>query len=561
VFALTLLLMLLASINYQLNLGYALTFLLAGAGLVSMHLTHGTLRGLTCTCGPRPRCSPATPALLEVVLTNPGAERYGVACTSRTAARTVPAGSGRRAGTGQASARLAFVPPRRGRFAVPALVAETVFPFGLFRAWTVWRPAGHVLAWPRPESRRRRCRPPPRPDDHRPQQPHRDGAELDGVRPWRRGDSLRQVVWKKVARSGELVSRDTAGAARANSRSTGRPRAADPELRLSRLAAWVLAADRAGHAYGCSCRAATCPSARATSSAARRWTPWRSGIEILPDDDPDTWHRLPRDARDTLFQLGVIGWTLLPHAAAPAAVVQPAGRRDPAVARAAGLNGRRCPALERGRGAGAGRAADLWSERTLLGREAGVTLLVVLMALKTLELRARRDALVVFFLGFFLVLTNFLYSQSLVVALSMLVSVWGLLTALVLAHMPVGGRRCSAPAAAGARAALLGAAVDGAAVRCCSRAWRRCGACRRTPPGAPGCRARCDGRRGRDRQRRQHRDARALLRPRAQRRPAVLSRAGAGRFDGREWTRLPSFPPPQRLRSELQVFGAPVATS
>jgi hypothetical protein len=40
-------------------------------------------------------------------------------------------------------------------------------------------------------------------------------------------------------------------------------------------------------------------------------------------------------------------------------------------------------------------------------------MLVVLMALKTLELRARRDALVVFFLGFFLVLTHFLYSQSL----------------------------------------------------------------------------------------------------------------------------------------------------
>jgi hypothetical protein len=48
----------------------------------------------------------------------------------------------------------------------------------------------------------------------------------------------------------------------------------------------------------------------------------------------------------------------------------------------------------------------LWSERTLLGREAGVTMLVVLMALKTLELRARRDAMVVFFLGFFLVLTQ-----------------------------------------------------------------------------------------------------------------------------------------------------------
>jgi hypothetical protein len=44
-FALTLVVMLLASINYQLNLGYVLTFLLAGAALVSMHLTHGTCAG------------------------------------------------------------------------------------------------------------------------------------------------------------------------------------------------------------------------------------------------------------------------------------------------------------------------------------------------------------------------------------------------------------------------------------------------------------------------------------------------------------------------------------
>ena len=39
--------LLLASINYQLNLGYLLTFLLAGSGVVAMHVTHGTLRGLT----------------------------------------------------------------------------------------------------------------------------------------------------------------------------------------------------------------------------------------------------------------------------------------------------------------------------------------------------------------------------------------------------------------------------------------------------------------------------------------------------------------------------------
>ena len=253
VFSLTLLLMLLASINYQLNLGYALVFLLAGAGLVSMHLTHGTLRGLTLHLRPTPAVFAGHAALLEVVLTNPGAERYGVALhfEDRSVHGTswvcvdVPE-------QGTASARLSFVPPTRGRFAVPAMTAETGFPFGLFRAWTIWRPAGHVLAWPRPES------PPPplpptasRPDDHRPLQPHRDGAELDGVRPWRRGDSLRQVAWKKVARSGELVSRDTAGAGTLElTLDWQAARGPDTELRLSRLAAWVLAADRAGHAYG-----------------------------------------------------------------------------------------------------------------------------------------------------------------------------------------------------------------------------------------------------------------------------------------------------------------------
>jgi protein-glutamine gamma-glutamyltransferase len=100
-----------------------------------------------------------------------------------------------------------------------------------------------------------------------------------------------------------------------------------------------------------------------------------------------------------------------------------------------------------------------WSERSLLGKDAGVTMLVVLMTLKSLELRGRRDAMVMFFLGFFLVLTHFLYSQSLLVALSMVLSVWGLLTALVLAHMPVGRPALPKVAALAARTALLGAPV------------------------------------------------------------------------------------------------------
>ena len=83
-------------------------------------------------------------------------------------------------------------------------------------------------------------------------------------------------------------------------------------------------------------------------------------------------------------------------------------------------------------------AGTLVQFRTLLGGEAGVALIVLLLVLKTLEMRARRDAMVLFFLGFFTLLTLFFQSQSLLTALAMLLGLWGLLSALVNAHLPVG---------------------------------------------------------------------------------------------------------------------------
>jgi transglutaminase-like putative cysteine protease len=172
------------------------------------------------------------------------------------------------------------------------------------------------------------------------------------------------------------------------------------------------------------------------------------------------WHRLPRDARDTLFLVGVIAWTIAPHAQnLPAWCLALAAAM---LAWRSGLAVGSRPLPSRWLIAGVlvvAAGLTFFGERTLLGKEAGVTMLVVLMTLKTLELRARRDALVVFFLGFFLVLTHFLYSQSLLVALSMVVSTWGLLTALVLAHMPVGRPPLARAAGLAARAALLGAPV------------------------------------------------------------------------------------------------------
>jgi uncharacterized protein (DUF58 family) len=252
-FGLTLLVMLVSAINYQLNLGYVLTFLLAGSGLVSIHLTHGTLRGLTLRLRPATPVFAGEPAVLEVVMSNPGAARHGIGLRFQHGPRDhrdtwcdVPA-------QGQASASLSMVPPTRGWHEVPTLLIETRFPFGLFRAWTHWRPASPVLAYPRPEQPAPSLPPAQSAPGGAPQVRQGQGSELDGVRAWRRGDGLRRVVWKKAARNGQLVSRETtAESSRELWLDWQAAKGIDPgaEGRLARLAAWVLAAERQGLVYG-----------------------------------------------------------------------------------------------------------------------------------------------------------------------------------------------------------------------------------------------------------------------------------------------------------------------
>ncbi|WP_418236109.1 transglutaminaseTgpA domain-containing protein [Diaphorobacter nitroreducens] len=169
---------------------------------------------------------------------------------------------------------------------------------------------------------------------------------------------------------------------------------------------------------------------------------------------------LPREARDTLFLLAVVACCVAPLAAylplwTSALTAALLGWRGWLAVGARALPGR----WVIGALLAAAVALTLLSHRTIVGRDAGVTLIVVLLALKTLELRARRDAMVVFFLGFFTLLANFFFSQSLPTAAALLVALLGLLTALVNAHMPVGRPPLAASMRTAARMALLGAPI------------------------------------------------------------------------------------------------------
>ena len=252
-FALTLVVLLLASVNYQLNLGYVLTFMLAGSGIVSMHVTHGTLRGLTLHLKPVAPAFANSAAVLDIVMSSPSSARFGIglrlleAPAATLAWTDVPAG-------GQANAHVSYVPGARGLHEVPTLSAETRFPLGLFRAWTVWRPTARVLVYPEVEADAPAL-PAARPVSSGAQARPSVGGEIEGVRAYRRGDPLKLIAWKKAAQAletgAELVSRDTSSSARQELwlEWTACGRLA-PEQRLSRLAAWTLAADRADADYG-----------------------------------------------------------------------------------------------------------------------------------------------------------------------------------------------------------------------------------------------------------------------------------------------------------------------
>ena len=81
-----------------------------------------------------------------------------------------------------------------------------------------------------------------------------------------------------------------------------------------------------------------------------------------------------------------------------------------------------------------GVAGTLWTHRTLFGRDAGVTFVTLMLALKLLETRNKRDAVVAIFLSYFLILTTFFYSQTIGTGALMLVSLVLITSALIAAN-------------------------------------------------------------------------------------------------------------------------------
>lgn len=148
---------------------------------------------------------------------------------------------------------------------------------------------------------------------------------------------------------------------------------------------------------------------------------------------------LPRDARDTLFLLAVAAITLMPLVP-HLPVWASAGTAVLLIWRAA-LAWRSRPLPPRWVLAGLlilGSGLTIWQFHSIFGRDPGIALVSLLLGLKALETRSRRDTYVLFYVGFFGVSANFLYSQSAITAAWMLLATAGWITALINANLPAG---------------------------------------------------------------------------------------------------------------------------
>lgn len=249
------LVLLIGSINYNLQLGYLLTFLVASMAIVGMHSTHSNLVQLVLRGVRVDPVFAGDIAAFGISVSNPGTlDRYALrfAFTGQAAATgrwpvvttEVPA-------RGLRPVPLPLPAPVRGRLPAPRITIETRFPFGLWRAWAYLTPALEAIVYPRPEENA-----PPLPaaggGHGATAGMASSGDDFAGVRPYQAGDAQKLIAWRLAARSDELSVKqfEATGGGDLVLDFDALPPALGTEQRLARLTRWVLDADAAHLRYG-----------------------------------------------------------------------------------------------------------------------------------------------------------------------------------------------------------------------------------------------------------------------------------------------------------------------
>ena len=240
-FIATLVMMLLTSLNYALSLGLGVTFLLGGLVAAALLHTFRNLSGIEVKPLAASDTFVGSNIVFSLAVSAGSIDRHAISIKGNdvTASADIAAGSTQ-------TMNLAAPASQRGRVPLGRVTISSHHPLGLWRGWAYVHFPLSGIAYPAPEAH-----PPPLPTGEHGVDPHAvgrgDDADLAGLREYQRGDPLQRVAWKAVARGAGWFSKSfegTGGGGPLTLDFSSLPTHLDFEARLSRLTAWVLAAER-----------------------------------------------------------------------------------------------------------------------------------------------------------------------------------------------------------------------------------------------------------------------------------------------------------------------------
>lgn len=245
----TLVLMLLTSLNYALSLGLGVTFMLGGLVAAALLHTFRNLAGIEVKPLAASDAFVGGHVVFSLSLAAGTLDRRAVTLSADGGATMASVAAG-------ALQTITLTTPARtrGRVALGRVTLASLHPLGLWRGFAYVHFPLFGIAYPAPE-----MSPPPLPlglhgtDASAPGRS--DESELAGLRDYQRGDPLQRVAWKAVARGAGWFSKafeGTAGGGTVALDWSRLPPQLDTERRLSRLTAWVLAAERATRPFALS---------------------------------------------------------------------------------------------------------------------------------------------------------------------------------------------------------------------------------------------------------------------------------------------------------------------
>lgn len=237
-FALVVFLMLLVSINYQNSLAYGLTFLLLSVGILAILHTYRNLGGLVLSAGLARSVFVGEPVQLRLRLESAGHvhQALGLGWNAQTLQ------PGDVSAEGLTEVELTLPAETRGWLRAPRLRVESVFPLGIFRAWSWLDLEQTVLIYPRPIPGAMPLLQGVQPHAQDDGQATR-GAGVDdyqGLRSYQPGDNRRRLHWKAYSRGQGLLVKDFTDLSGHELCLDFMALGGDIEERLSRLCYWVL---------------------------------------------------------------------------------------------------------------------------------------------------------------------------------------------------------------------------------------------------------------------------------------------------------------------------------